>query len=500
MLANVFMGWTDPLLIAATAAGVFAGIFVGAIPGLSVTMAVSILISFTFSWNIDTALALMVGVFCGGVYGGSRAAILLNIPGAPSAVASAFDGYPLAQRGEAGQAIGLSTVMSVLGGLVGVLVLATAAPALSRLALQFAQRDYMLLALLGLLLVATLSKGSTAKGIFAGALGVAIGTVGMDPMTAQHRFTFDNVYLLGGVHFVVAMIGFFGVAEALSQIHHLRAPVVKQNIGRVIPTLASIRRFSPLALRSSMIGSFIGMLPGAGGDIASLLAYGHARNSVKKPTRPFGEGAYEGVVAPEAANNSAVGGAYIPMLTLGIPGDAVTAVIIGALFIHGLQPGSLLLENSPHLFWFTVGNLVLANVFLLVFGLIGVRAFTRIVEIPRSVLLPLIIVLSIVGTYTINSNLYDVYLMLGFGVLGYFFKTFGYPVGPIILGVILGPLLERSFRRTVQSVRGDMGEFLLVFVTNPISLVFTVAIVAMIVAQTPLAAWLRRKLTGALRR
>ena len=497
ILTNFFMAWTDPQLMLVSAIGVFAGIFIGAIPGLSVTMAVSILISFTFAWDIDMALALMVGVFCGGVYGGSRSAVLLNIPGAPSAVASAFDGYPLAQRGEAGRAIALATIVSVMGGFVGVAILAAGAPALSQVALLFAQRDYMLLALIGLFLVASLSTGSTAKGLFCGALGVMIGTVGMDPMTAQHRFTFDNVYLLGGVHFVVAMIGFFGVAEALYQIRTLHAPVIRQEVRGIMPDFAMIRRHTPLAMRSSLLGSFIGMLPGAGGDIASLLAYGHAKRSVKNPSRPFGQGAYEGVVAPEAANNGAVGGAYIPMLTLGIPGDAVTAVIIGALFIHGLQPGPLLLENSPHLFWFTVGNLALANIFLLIFGLIGIRVFTKIVEVPRSVLLPLIIVLSIVGTYTINSNIYDIYLMLGFGILGYFFKVYGYPVGPIILGVILGPLLERSFRRTVQRVNGDLGEFLLVFLANPISLVLTLALVSMVVMQTR---WGRSAAAGLTRR
>ncbi|WP_366657627.1 tripartite tricarboxylate transporter permease [Fodinicurvata sp. EGI_FJ10296] len=490
-LSYFFMAWTDPMLLGTAAAGVFFGIYVGAIPGLSVTMAVSILISFTFSWDVNAALALIVGVFCGGVYGGARSAVLLNIPGSPAAVATAFDGYPLARRGEAGQAIGISTVVSAIGGVFGVVILAVGAPALSQFALMFAQRDYLILALIGLLLVASLSGTSMAKGLFAGALGVMIGTIGMDPMTATQRFTFDNVYLLNGVHFVVAMIGFFGVAEALFQIRTLNAPVIKQDVSRIIPSWSIVRRFIPLSIRSSAIGAFIGMLPGAGGDIASLLAYGDAKRSVRNPTRPFGTGAYEGLVAPESANSAAVGGAFIPMLTLGVPGDAVTAVIIGALFIHGLQPGPLLMTQTPHLFWFTVGTLTLANIFLLIFGLTGIRLFTRIVEVPKRILIPIIIVLSMVGAYTINNNIYDVYLMLGFGVLGYFFKIYGYPVGPIILGVILGPLMERSFRRSMQYARDDLGDFFAAFFVNPISLVLTVAFLAMLLARTPLAKTLR---------
>jgi len=480
------MSWFEPSLLALTAIGTFAGIYIGAIPGLSVTMAVSILISFTFSWEVNNALALMVGVYFGGVYGGSRTAILLNIPGAPSAIATSFDGFPLAERGEAGRAIGITTIISFIGGLIGISVLAIAAPKISDLALKFAPRDYLLIAIMGLLLVGSLSGESTPKGIFAGALGVTLGMVGMDPMTAQGRFTFGTVQLLGGIHFVIAMIGLFGVSEALYQLHNIHIKPIKQDVSKIIPSLSIILKFLPLSIRTSVIGVLIGALPGTGGDIAALLAYDHAKRSVKKPSRPFGKGAYEGLVAPEAANNAAIGGAYIPMLTLGIPGDAVTAVFIGALYIHGLKPGPMLMIDTPHLFWFTVGNLVLANIFMLIFGLTGIRIFTKMVELPKGILMPLIIVLSVVGTYAIQNNIIDIYWMLGFGILGYFLKMNGFQVGPIILGIILGPLMDINYRRAIMSVDNDFSMFLKELFTNPISLIFTVAVIFMLLSQTPL--------------
>ena len=484
-----FMAWLNPHLMLLTAAGTFAGIYIGAIPGLSVTMAVSILISFTFSWNVNEALALMVGIYCGGVYGGSRSAILLNIPGAPAAIATAFDGFPLAERGEAGRAIGVSTVISVTGGFIGVIVLAAAAPMVSEFSLLFAPRDYLLLAVMGILLVGSLSGESMAKGIFAGAFGVILGLVGMDPLTAEGRFTFGTVALLGGVHFVIVMIGLFGVSEALFQLRQIGITPVKQDVSKILPSWSVILKYLPLSIRTSVIGVFIGALPGTGGDIAALLAYDHARRSVKKPSRPFGKGAYEGLIAPESANNAAIGGAYIPMLTLGIPGDAVTAVIIGALFIHGLKPGPMLMIETPHLFWFTVGDLALANIFLLFFGLTGIRLFAKIVELPKGILVPMIIVLSVIGTYAIENSLVHVYWMLGFGIFGYILKMYGFQVGPIILGVILGPLMDVSYRRAVLSCRNNFQAFLLELVTHPISLVLTVSVCLMLINQTPIWPW-----------
>ncbi|MCO6386976.1 tripartite tricarboxylate transporter permease [Aliihoeflea sp. 40Bstr573] len=492
-----FMGWLDPSLLAWTAIGTFAGIYIGAIPGLSVTMAASILISFTFTWDVNDALALIAGVYMGGVYGGSRTAILLNIPGAPSAVATALDGYPLAQRGEAGPAIGLSTVMSVIGGFVGILALAVAAPVISQFALMFAPRDYLLIAIIGILLVGSLASNSLAKGIFAASLGIVIGLVGMDPMTAQARFTFGEFSLMGGISYVAAMIGFFGVAEVLYQLRTFDLPAIKQKVGNIIPKWSLIRKYLPLSLQSSAIGVTIGALPGTGGDIAALLAYDQAKRTVKNPSRPFGEGAYEGLVAPESANNAAVGGAYVPMLTLGIPGDAVTAIIIGALYIHGLKPGPLLMVETPHLFWFIVGNLVLANIFLLIFGLSGIKLFSKIVEMPKGIILPLIVVLSVVGTFAVQNSVTDVYWMLAFGILGYFLKVYGFPVAPVILGIILGPLMDVSYRRAMISARDDVMIFAGEFFTSPLSLILTLSLIAIVVGQTPLWARLRGRKAAA---
>jgi len=485
-LGYLTLSWFDPWLLLITGAGTLAGIYVGAIPGLSVTMAASILISFTFKWPVNEALALIAGVFVGGVYGGARTAILFNIPGAPSAIATALDGYPLAKRGEAGEAIGLTTVMSVLGGIIGILALAFFAPVISDFAIRFQSRDYLLLGMIGILLIGALSGDSFAKGVFAGGLGVLIGMVGLDPMTAEGRFTFGSITLMGGIPYIVAMIGFFGVAEALSQVHNLDLPALKQRVDRIIPRLADIKRYFWLAVRASGIGTVIGALPGTGGDIAALLAYDDAKRTTRDPDPPFGQGNKAGLVAPEAANNAAVGGAFVPMLTLGIPGDAVTAVIIGALFIHGLKPGPLLLTETPHLFWFTVGNLGLANLFLLIFGLTGIRVFTKIVECPRAILIPLIIVLSAVGAYAIQNNPAHIYWMLGFGVFGYVLKYYGFPVAPIILGVILGPMMDANYRRAMIGARNDVGTFLWDFVSNPISLVLATAFVFLLVSQTPL--------------
>jgi putative tricarboxylic transport membrane protein len=463
--------------------GTFCGIYIGAIPGLSVTMAVSVLISFTFSWELNDALCLMSGIYCGGVYGGSRSAILLNIPGAPAAVATAFDGYPLAKLGEAGTAIGLSTTSSVIGGYIGLLALATCAPIISEYALKFNSRDYFLLAIMGLLLVGSLASDSLAKGVFAGALGVWLSMIGMDTFTAQGRFTFGSIGLMSGIHFVAIMIGLFGVSEALVQIHDIHIQPMKQDVSRIIPSWRLLLKHLPLTIKSALIGIGIGALPGAGGDIAALMSYGSARRSVKHPTRPFGQGAYEGVIAPETANNACIGGDNIPMLTLGIPGDAVTAILIGALYIHGLKPGPMLMIDTPHLFWFWLGALTLANTVLLPLGLSGIKLFAKCVEVRKGLLLPIIIIISTVGTYAIQNSLYDVYWMLGFGVFGYVLKMYGFQMGPVILGVILGPIMEDGFRRAMQDVQDSVPLFFWGFASSPLSLILIAITIAMLGSQ-----------------
>ena len=381
-------------------------------------MGVALLLSLTYSWELYETLALMLGVYFGGVFGGSRAAILINMPGSPSSVATSFDGYPMAKNGEAKLALTLTTVFSFVGGVVGVIILATAAPLVSKIAINFAQRDYLLLALLGLLLVGSLSKGSTAKGIFSAGAGIIIGLIGMDSIGGGSRFTFGSLQLMNGVNFVVAILGLFGMAEILYQLKNLhtegKTSILKKT---AFPTLAYLLKFLALSLRVSIMGVLIGALPGAGGEIAALLGYDHAEKNVKNPTKPFGEGAHEGVIAPEAANNAAIGGALIPLLTLGIPGDAVTAIFIGTLFIHGLQPGPLLMEQSGDLFWMMVGSATLANIFLLIFGLLVVSIFVKIITVPNRILLPIITVITVIGSYSLNNSITDVYWMLGFGLM-----------------------------------------------------------------------------------
>jgi putative tricarboxylic transport membrane protein len=362
---------------------------------------------------------------------------------------------------------------------------------------MFAPRDYFLLAIMGILLVGSLSGESLAKGVFAGALGVFLSMVGMDSFTGQGRFTFGSVQLMSGIHYVAIMIGLFGVSEALVQLHELTIKPIKQNVKKIIPSWRLLFKHLPLIIRTALIGIGVGALPGTGGDIAALLAYGHARRSIKNPTRPFGQGAYEGVIAPETANNAAIGGAYIPMLTLGIPGDAVTAVLIGALYIHGLKPGPMLMIETPHLFWFTVGSLALANIFLLFFGITGIRVFAKLVEIPKGLLLPIIIIITVVGTYAINNSINDVYWMLGFGTFGYILKMYGFQVGPIILGVILGPLMEEGYRRAMLDQHNNLFGFFFQLVKNPLTLVLVLTIVVMVGGQTQFWAKMRGKILRA---
>ncbi|MCB1418323.1 MAG: tripartite tricarboxylate transporter permease, partial [Notoacmeibacter sp.] len=358
----------------------------------------------------------------------------------------------------------------------------------------FQPRDYMLLAILGILLVGSLSQGSLVKGIFAGALGIAIGAVGRDPLTFAERFTFDFKLLEGGISFIAVMIGLFGVSEALLQLHHVDKASVRQKISRIVPSLATVKKHLPLSLQTSTIGVIIGALPGTGGDIAALMAYDHAKRVTKNPERPFGDGAMEGLVAPETANNAAVGGAFIPMMTLGIPGDAVTAIMIGALFIHGLNPGPMLMIDKPDMFWFIVGALVMANFFMLLFGLTGIRLFVKIVEMPRSVLIPVIMLLSIVGAYAVNNSITDVYWMLAFGVFGYFMRHYGYPLGPVILGVILSRLLDDNWRRAIISEQENLGQFFAGIFSSPLSFVLFAGVILIFVSQTPVWASAKTRL------
>jgi putative tricarboxylic transport membrane protein len=334
------------------------------------------------------------------------------------------------------------------------------------------------------LLIGSIGGGDPIKGIMAGTVGVLISMVGMDPSTGELRYTFGSLNLMAGISFVTAMIGLFGVSEALTQFRDSGAKSPKQDLTKIMPDWATFKKYLPLAIRSSAIGVFIGALPGTGGDVAALLAYDQAKRTIRHPETPFGQGALEGIVAPETANKGAIGGAFIPMLTLGIPGDAITAIMIGALFIHGLRPGPMLMIETPHLFWMMVSMLSIASVALFVLGLLSVRPFSKIIEIPKSIIMPIVIILSVIGTYAIQNSVTDVFYMIGFGALGYFMRLYGYPTGPMVLGIILGPLLDSNYRRAMQGAENEIAPFIAGFFTSPISLFLTLAIIFMLFSQT----------------
>lgn len=488
ILTYLLTPFTDPVMLFALAAGTCAGVYVGAIPGLTGTMAVSLLVSLTFGWTTHISLAAMIGVYIGAVYGGSRSAILLNIPGAPAAVATGFDGYPLAQKGQAAKAIGVATTQSVVGGLIGVLALAIFTPLVSQIAINFSPMDYFMLAIMGLLMIGALGGGSMVRGMMSACIGILLGRVGLDNMSGLARFTFGNTDLLAGIPSVVAMIGLYGFSEALIQMKDRNFNVVKQDVSRIVPEFKTVIKHMGLTVRCSIIGTIVGALPGAGGTVAALLAYDHARQTVKNPEVPFGEGAIEGIVAPESSNNAAVGGAFIPMLTLGVPGDAVTAIIMSALVVHGMNPGPLLMANSRDLFYIVVSLCFIGNLFLLLFGLTGIKIFAKFVEIPKGRLFPIIVILAITGAYVTNNLLVHIAWMMLFGFLGYLLKKFGYPTSPMVLGIVLGSLLETNLRNALITFRGVGGCIQSIF-TRPISLVLFLVILWTIVSRT---AWFKR--------
>ena len=473
----------NPLLLLLLALGTLLGIYVGAIPGLSGTMAVSLLVSLTFGWDTYASISLMTGVFVGAVFGGSRSAILLNIPGAPAAVATGLDGYPLAQKGLAGKAMALATVESVLGTVFGALVMLFLTPAVSKLALSFKSIDYLMLAFMGLLTVGSLGCRSLSKGIFAAAFGVFLGTIGIDSISSVKRFTFGIAYLNSGVNFVVALIGLFGVSEALLQLNDLNAKGIEQQVKRVLPSGREILTHLPLSLRSAIIGVLVGALPGAGGDIAALLSYDAARRTVKHNKCPFGEGAVEGVIAPETANNAAIGGAFIPMLTLGIPGDSVTAVFISVLQLNGMNPGPGFLGAAEDVFMLIVAGLLVSAIFMLIFGMTGIRLFARLTRVPRAVMVPLILLLSTIGAYAINSSVYDIFWMFLFGIIGMLLKRHEYPVGPVVLGIILSSLLENNLRRGIL-LNGSLGGLCLGIFKSPLSIALFVITLTLAATQS----------------
>jgi putative tricarboxylic transport membrane protein len=458
-------------------AGVAGGISIGSLPGLTATMGVALLLPVTFGMEATSGFLMLIGIYVGAVYGGSVAAILVRTPGTPAAAATVFDGNEFSKRGEGGRAIGISTTSSAIGGLISALMLIFVSPYLAEFALKFSSAEYFALAFFGLTIIASISAKSLVKGLAVGMVGLLISSIGLDPMTGYSRFTFGSYYLFSGFSLIPVMIGLFAmpqiytsVLEGVSQIH------IKQKVTSILPTKADLKLMLPTAIRSGFLGTFIGSIPGAGADIAAFTAYNEAKRWSKHPEK-FGTGIVEGVAAPEAANNGVTGGALIPLLTLGVPGDAVAAILLGALTLQGLQPGPILFRDHIELVYTIFSGVMVANVFMFILGILGIRLFTKIVSIPKYYLMPIIFILCIVGSYAINNSFFDVLVMMGFGVVGYFMQKVEMSGSPIVLAMILGPMAEENLRKALVISEGSPS----IFLTSPISLFFLIAAVGTIV-------------------
>jgi putative tricarboxylic transport membrane protein len=459
--------------------GVIVGIVVGAIPGLTVTMGVALFLPVTFGMSPVEGLSLLLGLYIGGTSGGLISAILLKIPGTPASVATTFDGHPMAARGEAGRALSIGIVYSFLGGVFSLLVLFFVAPPLANVALQFGPYEYFSIAVFSLTMVAGLSGGSLTKGLIAAVLGMTIAFVGMAPITAFPRFTFGFSALDDGVNLLPALIGLFAVSQVLEDAEErLSVGSMKAVAYRMKGLGFTMKEFVDNLgnfFRSSVIGAGIGILPGLGAAICNLIAYGVAKNRSKQPER-FGTGVMEGIVASETSNNASTGGAMVPLLTLGIPGDNTTAILLGGFMIHGITPGPLLFDTEGVLVYGVFTALVIANVFMLVAMYGGMRFFVKILSVPKHILLPVIMALCVVGSYAINNRVFDVWTMLAFGAIGWLMKKASLPVTPLLLGFILGPIVEINLRRGLMKSHDSV----LPFVTEPISgvtLLLTVVVV-----------------------
>lgn len=457
--------------------GLVAGLLVGALPGLTATMAVAVLVPVTFGLDAVPALSMLLAIYVGAISGGAVSAILANTPGTPASVATTLDGYPMAKKGQAGRALGLSLMVSIIGTLIGIAALVTLSPAISRAALRFSAPEYFALAFFGLTMVVGISGRDLLKGVVSALLGLYIGFVGLDPTIGVPRFTGGNLNLLGGFSFVPVLIGLFAISEVLFQATRMAEARPKvEAVRNVLPSLRELFRHRWLLLKSGLIGTFVGALPGAGADIASLVSYNEAKRSSKHPER-FGKGAEEGLMASETANNAVIGAAMIPLLTLAIPGDAVTAVLLGAMRMHDLRPGPLLFTyNSDEVFAMYVA-LVVAVLMLRVVGLFMVRIFARVMNLPKHHLLVAILLFSFVGAYALGNSVFDLGTALAFGIVGYVMLRFGYPVAPLVLALILGPLAEDRLRQALVMSRGDWS----ILVTRPISATILLLAVASLV-------------------
>ncbi len=452
--------------IVAIVAGVILGILAGAMPGLSPSMGVALLVPFTYGLSPQIALILLVSIYIAANYGGSITAVTINTPGTPSAVVTSFDGYPLTQQGKAGIGLGISLVSSTVGGIIGTIILIFFSIPLARLAVRMHPAEYFALAIFGLTTVASLGGKNWPKAFLAAMLGLLINTIGIDPISGVKRFTFGTYRLFDGFALIPALIGLFALSEVFTRIEEFKLEKGEETKFEKTewPTLLDYWKLKMTIVRSSVLGTLIGIFPGAGATIAAFLSYDLAKKTSKHP-ETFGKGNPEGVAAAEAANSSSVGGALVPLLALGIPGSASTAVLVGALMIHDLVPGPMLFVERPDIIYSLFAALLIANIVLLGLGLFGARLWVKVTVIPKKVLMPVILAISIIGSFAVHYSFFDVATCLGFGVAGWILKKYGYPGAPIVLGMVLGKLAETNFRRAVIMGGYD------IFFTRPVSLI-----------------------------
>lgn len=468
LLATILSDLFTPYMVGLALLGVVLGLVFGALPGVSSTMALAVMLPFTYGMETSPAMVLMLAVFFSSVYAGSVSAILLNIPGTPGAMITLLDGHAMARKGEAAEAMAYALIASIFGGIIGWILLVVLAPTIAGYALKFGSPEYAAVVLFGLALVAYASSGDTLRGLAAGAIGLIVGLVGRDQITDVPRFTFGTADLQGGIDIIPLAIGLFGIAEVLALLIRSKEETteIQETRARTWPNWRNLLRELPTALRGSTIGTFVGAIPAAGSAVAVALAYACEKRLSKTPEK-FGTGIPRGVVAPEAANNACVGGALIPMLTLGIPGDSITAVLIGVLLLHGLRPGPGLFESQPDLIITIYGALFVAIILTaIVAAAIGIPVYRKILKIPQRFLTSAVLILCLLGAYAVRNAVVDVWIAIFFGAVGFAFIKLNIPVLPLAFGAVLGPLLEENLRRTLV-IHGDIS----IFFERPISLV-----------------------------
>ena len=491
-LGNLLLGFSvalTPVNLFWCLVGVVLGTMVGVLPGLGPAATIAMLLPLTLKMDHTTAIIALAGIFYGARYGGSTTSILLNIPGESSSVVTCLDGYQMARQGRAGPALGISAIASFVAGTVGVLGLMLIAPPLARFALRFAPPEYFALMVLGLAMVVFLAGESMIKALLAMLVGLWIATIGTDLFTAESRFTFGQVKLLGGVDFIAATVGVFAIGEVLVNLESQGgAEIFKlaKGLRNLLPTLQDLKDCRFAFLNGSVIGFVVGALPGAGATVASFLSYG-LEKAVSRHPEKFGTGVIEGVAAPEGANNADAGGALVPLLTLGIPGGNTTAILLGGLILWGYKPGPLLIQEHPELFWGLVASMYIGNVLLLVLNLPLVPLFAQILRLPYYVLYPLILGISIVGVYSVNNSLFDVWIMGLFGLLGYLMRKLDFPASALILGMVLGDGLERALRQSLMMSQGDIT----ILAARPISgtLLFFAAVILCLPVVRKVRSW-----------